>query len=212
MNEITNKTLAILIGIAIVISLAGLIMVNQSKPVSLTGRGSSGSGEARFSTLSEASVNVTKNIDWGSGRVDSSADSAKLYSNNASCVDGNWTLDETGDNARAIIIENDGTENISVDIKANTTAATFIGGALDGGPEYQYWVQEGEAGSCVGGIKNGSTYTEFTAADTDYRICDLLNIGTTENQLNTSIYMKVPADAPTGSRKSTITFTATKVS
>ena len=74
-----NKSIALLVGILIIISLASFLIVPRSI-VYLTGKASSGSSNTAFNLTSEVSVLVTNAVDFGEGRVDANATFAILDS------------------------------------------------------------------------------------------------------------------------------------
>ena len=203
MSDISNKTLAILVGIAIVISLVGILSIGKGGIVYMTGKGTSGAGPVTFNATSEVSIKVTGSIDWGNGRVNSTATSATLDSNAGTVVGGTWSAI-----TKYIVIENDGTVNISVNLSADgsNNAAGLVGGTS---PTFQMKAIETESGACAGTL--GTTYTDVpSSAEIPFNICDLLQYGLTVDQFNVSAKLVIPSDAPAGARNATITFSATQ--
>ncbi len=74
-----NQTIALLIGIFIVVSLASFLIVPKNI-VYITGKASSGSSNTAFNLTEEVSVLVTNAVDFGEGRVDANASYAILDS------------------------------------------------------------------------------------------------------------------------------------
>lgn len=206
MEDISNKTLALLLVIAIVVSLVGIFTAEKGGVLTISGRATD-TGTAAFEQLSIASINVTGAINFGAGRVDIGSQSATLDSSNGVTTNGNWT----GYGAVGLLIENDGTVNISVDVQANETSSSFIGGQ-SASPTLKYKIHEEETGSCPDGIANGTVFALFGATGTDVkdedaRVCNSLLVDPTKNSLNCTIQLVVPADATTGARQVLLTFT-----
>ncbi len=207
MSDISNKTLAILIGIAIVISLVGILSVGRGGVVYLTGTATSGQGPVAFNATSEVSILVQDSINFGNGRVDSTANNATLDSESTSATGGSWTF-----SAQRINIDNDGTVNISINVSADgdNNAAGLIGGTS---PLFQIKISQEEGTACVGSTKvtdyaNGAVPN---STETPLTICSLLNFGPqTSDEINISSRMVVPSDTEAGARNATLTFSATQ--
>lgn len=207
MEDISNKTLALLLVIAIVVSLVGIFTAEKGGVLTISGRATD-TGTASFEQLNIASINVTGAIDFGPGRVDIGQTSATLDSSTGVCTNGNWTF-----GAEGLLVENDGTVNITVDVQANETSTQFVGGSAVS-PTVKYKITEEEVGSCGGAIANGTAFTLFGALNDDTansyaKICDNLDVDPTKNALNATIEVVVPADAYTGVRQLLLTFQGT---
>ncbi|MBW3022472.1 hypothetical protein KY308_00005, partial [Candidatus Woesearchaeota archaeon] len=114
MGDVSNKTLAILVGVAIVVSIIGLLSVGRGGITYITARAGSGEGPVSVNLTSEISILVTDSIDFGNGRVNSTATNATLDSDAGTVDGGSWTPI-----TEYIKIENDGTVNISVNVSAD---------------------------------------------------------------------------------------------
>src|SRR3989338_684602 len=187
MRDVSNKTLAILVGVAIVISLIGLLSVGRGGVTYLTGRAGSGTGPVSVNLTSEVSILVTGSVDFGSGRVNATATSAILDSDAGTIINGTWTPV-----TKYIKIENDGTVNISVNVtaNANNNAAGLIGGTS---PSFQIKGVATEASSCV---TLTTSYTNVpNSTETPLALCDKLNFGSATDTFNVSAKVVVPSDA-----------------
>ena len=119
--------------VVIVLSLA-------SFGVSLTGHAVE-TGTVNVTIESSANINMsTSLINFGSGLVNSTYhSSATLESNQTTAAPyGNWSWSVSN-----FSIENVGNVNVSLALKTNSDAATYLGGTS---PSYQYAVYEVEAG------------------------------------------------------------------
>ena len=113
MGDISNKTLALLVGVAIVISLVGIFSVPKGGIVYITGRGTTGT--TSYGVQSELTINVTQTaVAFQSGKVETGYTSCVVSSNYtdaatetsgsaSSGCGGNWT----GTNTRSFIVRND---------------------------------------------------------------------------------------------------------
>ena len=145
MNKQTNNFLLIIAVIAV-----GIALVNLSVTImkvgdirELTGFATE-AGTANLTIESYAAVNfTTDNIDWGSGTVDTEGgkDKAYLDTKTGTVTDGNWTANSAG-----LVLENIGNINVTLDVKAGKSAASFIGGTS---PNYTWMFNELESGSCT---------------------------------------------------------------
>jgi len=204
MSDISNKTLAILVGIAIVVSLVGILSIGKGGVVYITGKGTSGQGPVSFNATTEVSIKVTGSIDFGNGRVNATANNATLDSYDGTDIGGTWTF-----SAQSIKVENDGTVNVSVNLSAdgNNNANGLIGGTS---PLFQMKGFVTESGACV---TLQTTYANVpNSTQTPLAICDLLQYVNSADEFNVSAKLVIPSDAPAGARNATITFSASQVS
>jgi len=208
MSDISNKTLAILVGVAICISLVGIFAAQRG--VIVTGMASTGTGQVNLTITEITSILVTNNIDFGAGYVnDSAQDWAYLYSNNASTTYGNWSF-----SAQSVHIKNDGSVNVTLDIKTSKNATGFIGGTS---PDFKFFVNETEATACFAAVVNGSSYSTGDFGPNyniskDLRVCNNLKMEQAANELDMYAYVKVPKNAKAEAKTTTITFTAGTIS
>ncbi len=218
MADISNRTLAILVGVAIIISVVG-IFVAQKGAVTVTGM-ASGTGVANLTITSFASINVSGNIEFGEGAVYLNSTYAEMDSSDgtvcddtATCEDvtggagprgGNWTFQ-----VQNILVENNGNENVSLETESSAVASSMIGGT---GAVLNYTISDNvEATSCDGGVKNGSASQAWGTAATKEIACNNLLSEDANDILNLTILVRVPVDASPGVKTTTITFTGTAI-
>lgn len=156
-------------------------------------------GKANLTVKSEINIEFfVNNTDWGAGGVNSSYDSATLFTNGTVTNDAGWDP-----NNQPLVLHNVGNENASIAIRANNTADQFIGGSTGGGPLYQINVSNNESDSCVESIANFSSYQDI---EENYNLtCSNLGYASNHNSLNFDIKIRVPSDSPTGTKASIIT-------
>ena len=126
MADISNKTLALLVGVAIVVSVVGIFVAQEGAQI--TGYGTTETGVVNLTIAASVSINVTGDIEFGVGTVaGTTQDFADLFSNNGTVRGGNWTF-----SSQFITIENDGTVNVTLNVRSDKNATGFIGGGIEG--------------------------------------------------------------------------------
>jgi hypothetical protein len=224
MDDISNKTLAILLVFAMAISLGGtLISLNRLRVTGtevpgITGFGT-GTGIANLSITSDTTISILTNIiDFGTGVVN-----ITLSCNNATLAsshnDTNWTAvtNVCWSNATVggggkiefssedIVIRNDGSVNVTLQMaSSDDTAATFIGGTTAGGPLYQYRAHSNETDACDNA--NNQTWHDINSSNT-MAVCDKLKADNSQDEVRVSIKVRIPSDAA-GYKEDTLTFTS----
>jgi hypothetical protein len=108
-------------------------------------------------------------------------------------------------NVPPLRIQNQGSQNVSLNISFNSTPQTFVGGT---NPGLSFLVSINETGACNATYLN-SAMTAIT--NTTYSICNSTGFNwiTGNRTLNIDLGVRIPQDAPTGSRGLLITATAT---
>ncbi|MBI4451747.1 hypothetical protein HY642_07270, partial [Candidatus Woesearchaeota archaeon] len=206
----SNKTLAVLLLVAVVASLAStwLLLLQRSGLETITGRQSS-AGTAQLTVETAASISfVVNTVDWGTGRVNTTG-------GNQVC---NLTTETTNVNTQCIgfnqvstpfQIENDGSTNISVKLASNKNNTEFIGGD----PtlvKFQYRVINNESSSCETGLLAGG-YREVNITSPGTLICGKLLFDNTKDSLAVHINITIPYDAPATAKTATLTATGATV-
>ena len=209
MNKISNKTIVLLLALAIVISLGGtFISLNKLSKLGvplITGMGSSGSGRVNLSIEQAISIKVLGNVSFGSGYTNTSSTYAILESNDTKAQNGTWNWGHNVD----FTVENDGTVAIELNLTPTKDANGLIGGT---NPKYQYAYTWNETpNTCYEKCPDGNKYKNFT----DFTIvenclCYNLSYVDSRDQLNVSIRLQIPVEPGFGPviRNDTITFSA----
>ena len=184
-EEISNRTLAILLVVAIAISLGGTIvslnrLANVQAPV-ITGFAGSDVGTATVNISSQASIKFNvSSVNFGNGWVNTSQgeDSCRMSaegddeasSSSSACTD-EWDDDDWV----ALQIENDGNVNITVNVSTDGPASEFVG--TGGG--FWFRVNESKTGSCNStnslNASVDSQWTAWPASDKQERVCSYLD-------------------------------------
>jgi len=219
MEEISNKTLAILLIAAIVISLGGtLISLNRLARVRIPGiTGFTLTDEAtvalEISSLTEVNW-TTASIDWGSGYVTGGYDFCVLDtiqgSLSANCTD--FSPENGGGN---LVLENIGNKNVSLNITISNDATGFIGDGATYSAEYYWNFSNAEADSCASGSIELTEGQWYLANTTTIIVCNSTGGGFLANDnsdtLNFDVRILIPSDATPGSKTSTITAGAVEI-
>ncbi len=207
-----GRTEAILLT-ALMISIAALaISFSHERGIaSITGLDSSGTATTSVNLTEEVSVKITGSIDFGSGRVNSTAVNATLDSNltgAAAVLGGTWNGASL---PQYVSIENDGTVNISVNVSGNSdnNAKGLIGGTS---PLFQVKGITTKAGACSGTfVTSYDSGNVPNSTETPLSLCALLNFPQSADSFNVSARLVIPNDANPGQRNVTITFSVSKV-
>ena len=209
-----NKFFLFLAVVAVVVSLvaAGFTYMSIANLATKLSGYATSTGQANLTVESAAIVNFTTNyISWGSGRVNTGQSFAYLNTLETSNVtNGNWSL-ATGGGFR---LENIVNTNVSIDLLAGKSAATFIGGKS---PGYQWNVSVVEVGSCLNSSFNGTgnlgldVFATVNNTSPGTRFCERMPFTDSNDSIRIDINLTVPYNSNTGALTDTITATATTV-
>jgi len=211
MEEISNKTLAILLIAAIVISLGGtLISLNRLARIKVpivTGflPGAPEQAIVQLEITSLVQINFTTDtIDWGSGTVATDKNFCVLNSYDAA-IGANCTSFTA--NTAGLVLENVGNRNVTLNITMQKTAANFITGT---GPVCKWNMSNLESNSCPGIALTPGAWQ--TCATTAVVVCNSTGNGflsTDGNDtLNFDVLVQIPGDAAPGAKSNVMTASA----
>jgi hypothetical protein len=212
-QDLSNRTLAILLGISIVISLGGLIVFLTQEGEQVTGAATNTVALARINITSRASINWTVyTVDWGTGYVNDTAQYCVLNTEGLNNPINFTTVYE------GLRLENDGNRVVSVNLSSNVTPAQFIGGT---DPWFQWKLANNESDSC-GNQQPGNTCSinasalqyqgaYSTVSTAPVEVCPCFKFQNPNDTINVELQVKVPSDSYTGVRESTLTAVATVV-
>ncbi|MBU0980306.1 MAG: hypothetical protein KJ709_05845 [Nanoarchaeota archaeon] len=228
-NDLSNSTLAILMIVAIIVSLGSLFisldkLSSFQRPPKVTGYAPSGSGMVNLTILAFNSINVEDSfIDLGN-ITPAAGVGCNVSSNSTSepgCVQAN-----SGTWPDNITISNDGNKNLNVTVRSSIIASSLIGGT---NPEFGFTSRNA---TYLGGCSNRSSacytgkcgcenmgncsyqinFTNFAAVGTEYEVCKNLTYGgtaSTRPRVYVWARVHVPADAmAVVAGNASLTFTA----
>ncbi len=195
-EEISNKTLAVIVVAAIVVTLGSTALIMRMGSPVITGMATDQVGTAQFNITSVVSIAIDDAlIDFGAGSVTSPADYAVIDSD-TTVTDGDWSGTEDH-----FEVENDGNVAINITINASNVASGFIGGTS---PAYKWMTDNSEAdGTCATPI---SSYTDATT--TTQLFCSNLGFATGADSAALDLQLTIPSDATPGQKTSVVQFTA----
>lgn len=231
MSEVSNKTLATLLVVAIVVSLGGtFISLNRLSSlggiVALTGA-AGGTGYVNVTITEFVTITTPEDRIWfGEGAVTSAAD-AELWSNGTFKGWINTTVylpekvDGVGD---FIVIQNDGNVHINLTVRTDKNASQYLCDNLIGDTQagcnataaYRFWTVENETGSCGSAHDTGSSGspvdfsgpTDFnTSQPVEQNVCGKLLSADTNDTVKLYTYLNIPQEV-VGSKTDTLTFTS----
>ena len=243
MNDISNRTLAIILIAAILISFGGTLF-GMSRLTAITGAKAPKVFVPLINAMAsiEATVNlsVTENVEanwtpkglnWSQGSVDTgklgctinsfgNTGALSAYGTANNCTEDPFEGDGAVAVSNGLNFTNQGNTNLTLKLKMDKTATTFIGGT---GVSAKWNVTDapGQSGTpesicyyrrnLTGGIGFVNYTVAFAITDSD--ICDgnaTLRATPRNNTLRVDFEFVIPADAPTGSKTAVITATYVK--
>jgi len=210
MEEISNRTIAALLVVAMVISLSGTFLslskLNAVQSGTYTGFATAENGTAKLNILSSTSIKFdVPTINWTNGTVNASYSECNLSTTNypaytAGCV--GFASPRPG----PLLLENDGNQNVNVTIQASANAGGWIGGTS---PAAYIKASNNESNSCDSGATFLQTSTSFT---TTYQVlCSNFTYDNTRDTINIDMLVTVPQNAPSGPKSVQVEANATAV-
>jgi len=222
-KDVSNKQLATMLVVAIVISLGGTwaVLQKSSDLRSITGlQSSSDTGTAQLTIETIGAIRfAVDTVNFGSGRINTSAGNQRCIldtkgtNNSAQCI--NFTAVTAG-----FQLENDGTANASVQLSFSNDADGFLGGDPTIN-EYRYNVSQNETNSCrnsTGGTGCAAginctvapvSWSDVNTTAPGTTICPKLLFSDLSDSILVDINLTLPYDTPAGAKQSTLTATAT---
>jgi len=216
MSDISNKTIAILVVGAVVLSLAGTLLSLQkvSELTSPTGMVNKANGTVQLNILTGASLTVRRGIDFGQILPNSTV--VQNISSDVTLVGRGGSADcSVVGQCSGLEIENDGNVPINVTMNSSSNASDLIGGT---NPAWRFYVASGNSSNPRGdtGCSNipapyGTPWQPFQK-NTNYTICYAASGGgglwhnDTNDTMTIEFNLTIPGDAPSGSKTAYIQF------
>jgi len=208
--EISNKTLALLLVAAIVVSIGGTLISLNNVNQGITGHVTSnatGTTSVNVGAVTTLRFDISS-VDFGAGSVNTSGG----FNNCTMWINGTTTITQTGCTGfnttninGAFVIENAGTTYLNVTLNCSKNASTFIGGTS---PAFQFVISNNNTGSCVSGIN----YTGWTdAAISPVNICTNLTPSKPNSTMLIGVQVRIPQDSLTGSQSAIFTAQGTNI-
>ena len=212
MEEVSNRTIAALLIVAMVISLSGTFLslskLNAVQSGSYTGFATNPNGTATLTLQNSTSIKFDVNlINWSTGYVNGSATGACNLTTGgpagyANYIGGPQCVNFANPRPGPLVLENDGNLNVNVTLQANASATAWVGSGA-----YVY-IQgsANESSSCNGTILGN---TQFTT--TPQVLCSNLSYVNVHDALDIDMLVSIPQNATPGTRKVQVEANATAV-
>ncbi|MEM3370759.1 MAG: hypothetical protein QXW00_02910 [Candidatus Woesearchaeota archaeon] len=208
-EEISNKTLATLLVIAIIVSIGGtLISLNRLSKFGITGFATSGSAKVNLTVTSSSAITVTQAIDFGSGYalVNTNCTMESNLSSGArpdTDCQGDWANAISDPTKRYIIVRNTGNTNGNLTINASANATAWINSVSTGWSQAWFAAINPTANDGCNDAFQTTSWTPLTTAKSN--LCANAT-GTaftygTNNELWVAAKVTVPFDAVPGEKQ-----------
>ncbi len=208
--DMSNKSLALILVVAIVVSLGGtIISLNKLSQLGITGLAPTDTGTANLTISSQIHINFdVNNVNFGSGYIDGGVGTCVLDTNGTSnsSPDNNcagFTL-----NPSPFLINNTGNQDVSLELRSSYVASNYTGGT---GAEFQWWLDDGPGESAtVCDSENPTGFNGWSDVNnTDHTVCTNFNYESDRDTLELHVRVLIPDDATEigTERKATITAT-----
>jgi len=186
MGDISNKTLAALVVVAIVASLGSTLVLMNKTSVSPTGR-----------VAGQAQVNVSAIV----------AISLVVNSVNFGTVFQGYNASTDGGTPAPLLLQNDG--GVAVNVSASGTALFSGTGGGDNTASFQFKARDGNEPGSFNTTASVMSYTNVTLAAQNNFVSRLKYQDATDTA-QIDLKIQVPLDEPVGLKTSTLTFVATE--
>ncbi len=229
MAEVSNRVLAALLIVAIVVSLGGtMISLSKIKQLSYPVLSGLATGDLEKYGLVNITVesvaalyiaDTRDTIDFGTGHVnitDFSGNNCTMYINGSygnedyyndtkdyGCA-GDWA-DTWKSKAHVIVVENVGSTYLNVSLQSNETASDFLESVSSGVEGFYLWAQDNETGSCADTPESGIWQDWWSVTTSKIELCDCLNQSaksTSKNSIAIGAKVVIPGDFVASKRSS----------
>jgi len=206
--QVSNKTLAMFLVAAIVVSIAGtLIGLNKIGSIGTTGYAT---GTANLTIYTNSSIRFAAGFEganWGSGTITAGTNcSLETDGGNTGGCENFTTV------SNDLVIENDGNTFLEVNLSANETAATLLPGCLEP-PLFQFNATKNETTSCETGATdmnyNLTTWSQFNLNGSI--LCTNLSFEDTKDSIGLALNVTIPYTCTTGDKRALLTILGTDV-
>jgi hypothetical protein len=197
--DMSNKSLALLLVAAIVISLGGtLISLNKLNQEGLTGMAS---GQVQLAVSSNMSCDVDSNVTFGSS---GQLESVITLSTNLTNTGTNFTNCVASAACQGLQINNTGNVNINVTFNSSVDGTSFVSGVA---ADFMYVVWNGTTASLESGCRAGSSLAWANVPTTASTICSNLTWNETNDMMTMEFNVTVGPTTPPGTKTAILTVT-----
>jgi hypothetical protein len=203
--ELSNKSLALLLVAALVVSLGGTLISLNKLQSGLTGLAMS--GYVNLSINSSAGCNIDTNVSFGNGPRP--AGPVNLSSNrDNSLTDGfnNCTDGASTNNCKGMQINNTGTVNINVTMTSTANGTDLLNIGPGNESKFQFIMRNGTYAGSYLGCYNSNYATAWVPVSKNYTTVCLNQTWQSINNIITLEYnVTIDQDTPPGQKSATIT-------
>ncbi len=211
-KHVESKTINVVL-VIIVILFSGLVVLNISEIMELTGFAAVTSAKVNITISQDINYTLTTyNMSFGTGKVVSGTAHASLNSTvpatNVTTIlaNSNWTNTSLYAPS-SLAFRNDGNCNINLSFTSSSNSQTFIGGSAGGNPKFEYNGSNAEGSSCAPG---GTAWAEVVSTVIPYVLCTNFTAIDTKDTMYMDVRLTIPYDA-VGDKLANLTFSANKV-
>ena len=213
--DLSNKSLALLLVAAIVISFAGTLISLDRLDKGVTGLATSGTGIVNFTVTEYAACAVDTNVSFGASGAPSAESTISTDTTN---VQNGLTFNDcsTGLTCSGLTINNTGNTNLSIQYNSSVNATGFIGSqtGLDY-TDFLYYTRNGTYTGAATGCAIIGNQTGNVTNEGWINLCNRLNpaafnSGATAQTMEFNITLE--PDVTQGEKTSTITFNCGQLS
>lgn len=199
-DDISNTTLALLLVVAIVVSVGGTyVVLNRSPGITGLFTGTNTNGTVSFTQQGVLSIRLT-DAQTTFGNVTSTANGTCVI--NTEGRQGNCTSTLSNDYME---LENDG--NVPASVTINSTKDRNQSFRLGTGGNQSFKASNSESGACAGTLT--SVYTPVpNASDPHITVCTALRSNDSEDLLRIDYQLQIGTDLPQGNYTENVTFWA----
>jgi len=202
-EELSNRALAVLLVLTIVVSIGGTLISLNSMPKGIAGYVSTAQGTTELTISALTEITLTDDaVNFGTCGLNSSQ--TITYQSNASDGESQEDSDSTctGTFPDYMVLENTGNKYVNLTISSNVTGATFVNASSGEGSLY-FSASNKDPSSCLDGLV--TTFTNFTLAANNYTLCNNFSPTNTEDELYLMYQVTLPPDTRDGTKTAQIT-------
>ncbi|MBR9692167.1 hypothetical protein GOV06_05280 [Candidatus Woesearchaeota archaeon] len=191
MSEVSNKVLAVLVALAIIVSIGGTLMLLTKIKPTMTG---AATGVAKVDVTAVVAISLpTSTVDFGT-----------IYQG---------ATDNTTDNSPGpLIIQNDGGVDVNVSIaRDSNSSALFSGtGGGDNTVSFRFKIDNSTESNSFNYAASTTTWTNVPGVAGINNMLNELKYNDATDTAEVDLLIDVPNDEPIGSKNETLVFTATQ--
>ncbi len=202
-EELSNRALAVLLVLTIVVSIGGTLISLNSMPSGIVGYASSANGTTQLTISALTEITLTDDaVNFGTCGLNNSQ--TITYISNASNGESQEDPDSTctGTFPDYMVLENTGNKYVNLTISSNVTGAAFVDASSGEGSLY-FSAENKDPISCLDGLVD--SFTNFSLAEHNYTFCNNFSPTNTEDELYLMYMVELPSDTRDGTKTAQIT-------